>query len=153
MIAILVFLLAAIGLTIKGFIVKKEGDICKGDGWCGCAIACWFGFIVVAVVFGSTYTSSLNNYARLVTYQEIMPEYEVTLQRTQQALILSADELGSIQVENLQHSSRLAERIVEIRDYIRWYKETLRRYRYYNDRWFLRQWIAKMPEELQGGNR
>lgn len=152
MIAILVFLVAAIGFTVKTHIVKanKTDDdyLFLGDGWLNGAVACWVGLIGVIMAFCITYTASLDNYAKLIAYHEMISDYEATLDRTTAALIPSDDKGAGIRVESMQHSSRVSDRIVEIRNYTRWYKETLGRYREYDKRWFIRQWIAKIPEEL-----
>ena len=56
-------------------------------------------------------------------------------------------ELG-VSVENFKHSTLTAHRIVEIRDYTRWYEETLSQYKVLSSNWLTRQFVAKLPPEL-----
>ena len=107
-----------------------------------------------AALWICAYLDTTDTYGELLAYQVVLREYQVAITETKDAAVLlfGADVAAASQlfsVENLQHSTNIAERIKEKRDVAVWYAETTQKYRVWLSRWVSRQFMAKPPEKLR----
>lgn len=136
MVVALFFLALTVVLFILHFTIG-DGDC--DDGYFFGGIASFMPFVICIGIFLSTYACSLDNYAKLLTYHEMMPYYEKVISQTE-SVAANTDTEGEAAIGsglyNMQHSTNMAARLLEIRDYMRWYRENKRRYQMYCDRWY-----------------
>lgn len=126
------------------------------------AITFWIIGATCLITWAMAYPWSLSSYGELLAYKDVLPKYQEAVEKTTEAVVklggkepaLDAKALSTlvelgVSVENLSQSTNiLSKRIMEQRDYIKDYQETLSRYRVWSSRWFTRAFIARLPKEL-----
>jgi len=112
-----------------------------------------FGFSLFSclIALPCAWTTAQESYAKLLVYGDMRTEYVGLIDATAAKQIPASDNSDTVVegLKNLQHSTNVANRMAELRDYDRWYRETLQLYRYYTKNWFFRDWIPKLPAELR----
>jgi len=113
---------------------------------------CGFLATVFIIVCPIAYFCSLDTYGNLIAAQKLVPQYEKAIAETKLAVVELNNGDSTIEISeglaNLKHSTLTAERIAEMRNYLKYYYETLERYRLYKSIWFCRRFIADMPAVL-----
>jgi len=120
---------------------------------------------IFATIWVCSYTNALDGYGELIAYQKEVQQYYNTAVSETKSAVVELDKRGpevsvapdglvalaelDISLENLYHSSRIADRIQERRDYFRDCQEKLHQYRLRRKHWFTRQFIPKLPKELE----
>jgi len=150
------FLLGLIStvIWITAYNTYNNGGSSHAEGWMyfGGIWTVVFGiaFIIVLMALPVTYIESINDIADLEAFRDgVFETYITAVNATEEKAIVRLDlEKLLVSAENIKQSTNLSNRIVELRNRVTWYNETLKRLRIKNNIWWLDGFYKDVPESL-----